>query len=153
MGKRFRLGWEKWVKDEEERERGIREAAGGQLISATGEPVSDLIALHADIPADPEALRKECEKLREELAAHQTRRKDMFERLVKFQADSGTGGRMAEYRRLISAGCGGIPQEEVDNVVDMLLEVRLDVSSHMPPAHAIPRPWKQRNRVRLRHGT
>ena len=129
MGKRFRLGWEKWIKDEEERERAVREAAGGQLVSASGEPVSDLLALHADIPADLEALRKECERLREELAGHRTRRKDMFDQLVKFQAEAGTDGRMVEYRRLISAGCGGIPPEDVDGVVGMLLEVRRAVSA------------------------
>ncbi|KAI0676811.1 apses-domain-containing protein [Trametes maxima] len=125
MGKRFRLGWEKWVKDEEERERAVRDAAGGQLISVNGEPVSDLLALYADVPADPEEVRKECERLREELAGHRTRRKEMFDKLVKFQAEAGTGGRMTEYRRLISAGCGGIPPEEVDGVVGMLLEVHI----------------------------
>jgi len=31
MGRRFRLGWEKWVKDEESRELHIRNAAGGEL--------------------------------------------------------------------------------------------------------------------------
>ncbi|KAI0356734.1 apses-domain-containing protein [Trametes cingulata] len=131
MGKRFRLGWEKWVKDEEDRERAVREAAGGQLVSLNGEPVSDLLALHADIPADPEELRKECEKLREELAGHRTRRKEMFDKLVKFQAEAGTGGRMTEYRRLISAGCGGIPPEEVDGVVGMLLET---LEAEEPPS-------------------
>ncbi|EIW61836.1 apses-domain-containing protein [Trametes versicolor FP-101664 SS1] len=131
MGKRFRLGWEKWVKDEEERERGVRDAAGGQLISFNGEPVSDLLALHADIPTDPEELRKECEKLREELGGHRTRRKDMFDKLVKFQAETGTDGRMTEYRRLISAGCGGIPPEDVDGVVGMLLET---LESEEPPS-------------------
>lgn len=117
MGKRFRLGWEQWVKDEEERER----AAGGpgQLASATvGE------SLVANIPTDPEEVRRECERLREELTGHRTRRKDMFNHLVKFQAEAGTSGRMTEYRRLISAGCGGIPPEDVDGVVGMLLEVR-----------------------------
>ncbi|KAI0771480.1 apses-domain-containing protein [Trametes elegans] len=131
MGKRFRLGWEKWVKDEEDRERAIRDAAGGQLVSANGAPVSDLLALHADIPADPEALRAECERLREELSGHRARRKDMFDSLVKFQAEAGTGGRMTEYRRLISAGCGGIPPEEVDGVVGMLLET---LEAEEPPS-------------------
>lgn len=123
MGKRSRLGWEKWVKDEEERERAIREAAGGQLVSA-GEPISDLHELYANIPSDPETLRKECERLREELTGHRARRNDTFDHLVKFQAEAGTGGRMVEYRRLIAAGCGGISPEEVDGVVGMLLEVR-----------------------------
>ncbi len=30
---------------------------------------------------------------------------------------------MADYRKLISAGCGGIPVAEVDDVVGLLLEV------------------------------
>lgn len=32
MGQRYRLGWEKWVKGEEQREKTIRDAANGQLI-------------------------------------------------------------------------------------------------------------------------
>jgi transcription factor MBP1 len=32
MGRRYRLGWEKWVKDEEEREKAMREIAGGSLV-------------------------------------------------------------------------------------------------------------------------
>ncbi|KAH9853819.1 apses-domain-containing protein [Lenzites betulinus] len=131
MGMRFRLGWEKWIKDEEERERGVRAAAAGQLVSYNGEPVSDLLSLHADMPTDPEEVRKECERLREELAGHRTRRKDMFDKLVKFQAEAGTGGRMTEYRRLISAGCGGIPPEDVDGVVGMLLET---LEAEEPPS-------------------
>lgn len=151
MGKRYRLGWEKWVKDEEERERSVREAAGGALASFPSvslhpveesalegelgpgagtkrkasteeEDVSDLIGLHADVPQDAESLRIACEALREELTQHRKRRKEMFDEFVLFQAEAGTGGRMTEYRRLIAAGCGGVPTSEVDNVVSMLLE-------------------------------
>ncbi|KAI0303093.1 hypothetical protein BC826DRAFT_983351 [Russula brevipes] len=151
MGKRYRLGWEKWVKDEEEREKGVRDATGGalaplssvslytleepalegELDPGTGmkrkaalmeDDVSDLITLHADIPEDPESLRIACEALREGLTQHRKRRKEMFDEFVRFQAEAGTGGRMADYRRLIAAGCGGIPPSEVDGVVSMLLE-------------------------------
>ncbi|KAF9247135.1 hypothetical protein BU15DRAFT_84685 [Melanogaster broomeanus] len=31
MGRRYRLGWEKWIKDEENREKSIRDASGGEL--------------------------------------------------------------------------------------------------------------------------
>jgi transcription factor MBP1 len=153
MGKRYRLGWEKWVKDEEEREKAVRDAAGGALpplssvplypleglafegelgsgagtkrkASPVEEDVSDLIALHADVPQDPESLRIACEALREELSQRRKRRKEMFDEFVRFQAEAGTGGRMTEYRQLIAAGCGGIPPSEVDGVVSMLLEVR-----------------------------
>jgi len=154
MGKRYRLGWEKWVKDEEEREKAVRDTAGGALVPPSSsvvqhaleepappegdlgpgagtkrkaapedEDVSDLIALHADTPQDPESLRIACEALREELTQHRKRRKEMFDVFVRFQAEAGTSGRMTEYRRLIAAGCGGIPTSEVDGVVSMLLEV------------------------------
>ncbi|KZT74437.1 transcription factor [Daedalea quercina L-15889] len=120
MGKRYRLGWEKWSKDEEGREKAVRDAHGGAL--PADEDVADLLMLHAGVPTDPEAIRAECERLRGELAVHKKRRKDKFEELVKFQAEAGTGGHMTEYRRLIGAGCGGVPPGEVDNVLGMLLE-------------------------------
>lgn len=31
MGRRYRLGWEKWIKDEENREKSVRDAADGEL--------------------------------------------------------------------------------------------------------------------------
>lgn len=134
MGQRYRLGWEKWVKDEEEREKAVRDLAGGQLRytsmengayqAQNGEDITDLLALHADIPADQDALRAQCEQLREELAVHKRRRVETFDTLVKAQAEAGTGGRMAQYRKLIGAGCGGVAPSDVDNVVKMLVEVR-----------------------------
>ncbi|KAJ3837426.1 transcription factor [Lentinula raphanica] len=155
MGKRCRMGWEKWVYDEEMRETRIRNASGGRLeltpetaiFSVEGVPpgegeplsqdtngaitsndrfidetVSDLVVLHDNIPTDPEALQRACDELREELGAHRKRRKVVFDSLVEFQAEAGTKGRMKDYRRLIGAGCGGIPPSEVDGVLGMLLE-------------------------------
>ena len=155
MGRRYRLGWEKWLKDEESREAAIREAANGELVvlgappvlrvgdgmeidaesdreraqgkrksSSQIEDISDLIKLHADIPTDPAELRQACEALREEVGQLRKRRKTTFDELVTFQAEAGTSGRMGEYRRLIGAGCGGVPPSEVDHVLGMLLEVR-----------------------------
>ncbi|KAF8639922.1 hypothetical protein AX17_001173 [Amanita inopinata Kibby_2008] len=151
MGRRYRLGWEKWVKDEESREKAIRDVTAGQLIPVPGlskgedemevepnsekdrlegkrtspsaeEDYSDLLALHADIPTDSGKIEKACDALREEVARHRKRRKVMFEELVTFQAEAGTNGKMGEYRRLIGAGCGGVPPSEVDQVLGMLLE-------------------------------
>ncbi|KAK7471007.1 Transcription factor mbp1 [Stygiomarasmius scandens] len=164
MGRRYRLGWEKWSKDEEMREKNIREAAGGALTltpatatfrveeepesesqfqiptetvipgsevelskgkrkaSTQAEDISDLVALHSNIPTDPEELARACEALRGEITQHRKRRKQLFDHLVSFQAEAGTSGRMAEYRKLIGAGCGGIPPSEVDQVLGMLLE-------------------------------
>ncbi|KAH7916680.1 hypothetical protein BJ138DRAFT_1169017 [Hygrophoropsis aurantiaca] len=155
MGRRYRLGWEKWVKDEENREKSIRDAANGELAitlatvpyrtdddmdgDVAAEPgkdkgkgkrkalpheedISDLLALYADTPADPDALRLACESLREEVSQHRKRRKETFDGLASFQAEAGTGGRMGDYRRLIGAGCGGVPPSEVDHIIGMLLE-------------------------------
>ncbi|KAK0231214.1 transcription factor [Armillaria fumosa] len=153
MGRRYRLGWEKWVKDEEAREKAIRDSANGELMltpatashlasigmdgesaaelgkgkgkrkaSSGPEDISDLIALHSGVPSDPEVLRQACAALREEITQARKRRKTMFDELVTFQAEAGTNGRMSEYRRLIGAGCGGIPPSEVDSVLGVLLE-------------------------------
>jgi transcription factor MBP1 len=156
MGRRYRLGWEKWVKEEESRESAIRNAANGDLMvtPATAtyrvddddngdeessvekgkgkrkappqpEDISDLLALYKDVPTDPATLQQACDALREDIVHHRKRRRETFEELVTFQAEAGTGGRMGEYRRLIGAGCGGVPPSEVDHVLGMLLEVCL----------------------------
>ncbi|EDR02284.1 uncharacterized protein LACBIDRAFT_191754 [Laccaria bicolor S238N-H82] len=137
MGRRYRLGWEKWVKGEEIREKIIRDGENGELsmtsttaiyqVEDETEDISDLIALHADIPTDPDQLRQLCQSLREDVTQHRQRRKFMFEEMVTFQAEAGTSGRMSEYRRLIGAGCGGVPPSEVDQVLGMLLEVNNNV--------------------------
>ena len=154
MGQRYRLGWEKWVKDEEQREKTIRDAANGQLIVTAStasfqvdedvdmddspegekmkgrrgtliqtEDISDLLALYADVPTNAADLSQSCEALRKEIIQYRERRKLTFNELVTFQAEAGTSSRMGEYRRLIGAGCGGIPPGEVDQVLGMLLEV------------------------------
>ncbi|KAJ7755651.1 hypothetical protein DFH07DRAFT_920303 [Mycena maculata] len=145
MGRRYRLGWEKWVKDEEVREKEIRDAANGELVAPITyrmeddmetdddasrlkrrlpqtEDISDLVTLYANIPTDPEGLRQACNALRQDVEQFRTRRKGTFDELVSFQAEAGTSGRMGEYRRLIGAGCGGVPPSEVDHVLGMLLE-------------------------------
>lgn len=146
LGKRYRLGWERWSRDEEERENAIRDASRGQLVptsidgtvyrAVNGEDITDLLALHADTPSDPAAVQQECEALRSELRAFKKRKLDAFDSLVTAQTEAGTSGRMAEYRRLIGAGCGGVSPGEVDNVVTMLLEVcALDANSPSTSAY------------------
>ncbi|KAF5393976.1 hypothetical protein D9757_000333 [Collybiopsis confluens] len=181
MGQRSRLGWEKWVSDEEGRERIIREAAGGALVltpatalirveeerttpehpqgadqdeaargakrkaSTQMEDVADLVELHNDIPQDPEALQRACNLLREELGSHRKRRKQIFDELVSVQAEAGTSGKMADYRRLIGAGCGGILPSEVDSVLTMLLET---LESEEPSSSTTA--WDHQRRLRAK---
>ena len=52
----------------------------------------------------------------------------LIDELATLQAESGTGSRMAQYRRLISAGCGGMALTEVDDSLTTLLEVSTIVS-------------------------
>ena len=150
MGRRYRLGWEKWIKDEEIREKQIRGVANGDLVvteataqydidgdvddgeSSVGEKakgkrkatedISDLVELHSNIPVDPEELSKACDHLREEIIEYRKRRKTMFDDFVAFQTEAGTTGRMGEYRRLIASG-GSFRPSEVDQILGVLLEV------------------------------
>ncbi|KAI5122126.1 hypothetical protein M0805_000774 [Coniferiporia weirii] len=154
MGRHYRLGWEKWIKDEEIRERAIRASVPGQDIpfvpgatsddalqpmsfvfdaskpngydrqpfQTDAEDISDLRTLYADLPMDEASIQRECQALRAELEESRVNRTGLFEQLVKLQAESGTGSRMAQYRRLIGAGCGGLPLGEVDDALNMLLE-------------------------------
>ncbi|KIL68212.1 hypothetical protein M378DRAFT_158754 [Amanita muscaria Koide BX008] len=142
MGRRYRLGWEKWVKDEEVREKSMGFVDGTRVVPPSEElPVedhemdgdrmrkptshedeSDLEALYAHIPTGPEDLKRACDELRDGISQSRKRRKALFEGLVTFQAEAGTGGRMTEYRRLIAAGCGGVSPSEVDQALGMLLE-------------------------------
>ncbi|KAJ8514852.1 hypothetical protein ONZ45_g7653 [Pleurotus djamor] len=49
MGKRYRLGWEKWLKDEEAREKAIRTAGNGELVV----PLEGTVPIAADsMPTD-----------------------------------------------------------------------------------------------------
>jgi len=151
MGKRYRLGWEKWVKDEEAREKSWRASGShntmpdpnvdskGKIRIEEGvvlQDTTDLIELHHLPQMTAQELHEACEVLRGEIGKHRLRRKDAFEEFVRHQADAGTGGRMAEYRRLIGAGCGGVPPSEVDNVVTMLLET-LEAEEPVPPAWGV----------------
>ncbi|KAG8947259.1 hypothetical protein FRC04_010835 [Tulasnella sp. 424] len=178
MGKRFRLGWEKWLKDEEAREKNWKSTGGGAILvqellnrgaagniaGGAGEPtgmlsperktraavaglgqhnpdeVTDLVDLYTEAAkiaeGGPAELGKACERLRREIEEHRAKRRQAFEEYVQLSAESGTGGRMADYRRLIGAGCGGVPPHEVDNVIGVLLETleadEGNLSNNMP---------------------
>lgn len=126
MGRRYQLGWAKWLRDEEQREKEYV-ARGGVLDhskqTAIDENEQDLLDLYDDIPVGSENLAKACDTLRQELNHHRSKRAGRFDALIKQQAEAGTGGHMPEYRRLIAGGCGGIAPSEVDNVLGLLLEV------------------------------
>ncbi|GAA5822075.1 hypothetical protein JCM11251_004849 [Rhodosporidiobolus azoricus] len=117
-GKRFRLGWEKWVRDEDQREQAYEQGGGGD--SAEG-PQADLDAyrdLMAQCPPDAEqraeALSARIEQFRQE-------RQVLFGKLREKQAERGTGSRLGMYRQLVALGCG-VPLDQVDEVIDALLE-------------------------------
>ncbi|KZT62205.1 apses-domain-containing protein [Calocera cornea HHB12733] len=133
MGRQYRLGFEKWMKDEEDREKawlaspdgmryrlGMGNSDGKGKAKADMDEFSDLHVLHS-LPTDPDEVRRECDALRDELQGFRNRREEMMKRFVQQLAEAGTGGRMPEYRRLIG-GSLGIPPDEVDSIVDSLLE-------------------------------
>lgn len=77
----------------------------------------------AAVPTDSSELIQTCETLRAEIEQQEKDRETQFNDMVKLLAESGTSGRMNQYRRLIGAGCGGMPPAEVDGVLGILLEV------------------------------
>ncbi|CAE6422564.1 unnamed protein product [Rhizoctonia solani] len=131
MGTRYRLGWEKWLRDEEARDKAWKVEQAQSLHSQPSNPSSEhapLPTLTIDLtelytpPPKGTSITEACDALRAEIGKLRTRRHELFDEFVRQQADSGTSGRMAEYRRLISAAAGGVPTQEVDSVVPMLLE-------------------------------
>lgn len=103
MGKRFRLGWGKFAKDESERADGSELGLEPGLLNGQG-----------DVEGKSSELKKEIEGL-------QDGRKELFETFVKLQSESGTGTKMGDYRKLIGLGCD-MPVEEVDGVIATLVE-------------------------------
>ncbi|KAF9518412.1 hypothetical protein BS47DRAFT_1338344, partial [Hydnum rufescens UP504] len=133
----YKLGWEKWIKEEDAKEMAwtTTNGFGGPLsmLEQTTAPhppatfgeaeVSRFEELYKlDSIQTPEEIDNACEELRTQIAEYRAKREESFREYVKYQAEAGTGGRMSEYRRLIGAGCGGIPPMEVDSVAGLLLE-------------------------------
>lgn len=121
MAKRHRLGWEKWSKDEDAREREVFDDQNRLLVERT-EQNQDIIELHGNIP-DSVSMHTACEAIRTEINKLSVQRVELFENFVSQQAEAGTGGKMNEYKRLIAAGCGGMSVSEVAEVIDSLYEV------------------------------
>lgn len=153
MGQRYRLGWEKWLRDEEDREKAVRSTPLGKDLPfvpadatpsnamdtseetleegnttsnaplSSDEDISDLRDLYSDIPADEEGLKQACQLLRADLEQSKTRRWDLIGELVKLRAEAGTNGRINQYRKLISSESGGIQADELDKSLPTILEV------------------------------
>jgi len=112
MGRCYRSGWEKWLTLEQLRD--------SRAPNAQNPP--DIVALHESLPKEQDAMRESCKRLREEIGQQRKRRKDVFDELARAEIETGTGSKMAEYKRLVAAGCGGISTEEVETALPALLE-------------------------------
>ncbi|KWU47504.1 apses-domain-containing protein [Rhodotorula sp. JG-1b] len=119
MGKRFRLGWEKWVRDEDQREQQYEQDGGPSGSSAEG-PQPDLDAYRDLISNPPADASDRADALRARIAESQTERKRLFARLVEQQAAAGTGKKLSQYRQLVALGCG-VPLDQVDAAIDALV--------------------------------
>ncbi|BGP39087.1 Transcription factor mbp1 (MBF subunit p120) [Rhodotorula kratochvilovae] len=116
MGKRFRLGWEKWVRDEDQREQQYEQDGG-----AEGGPQADLDA-YAELVAHPPAdAPARAEALASRIAAFREERARLFGALVRGQAEVGTGAKLGQYRQLVALGCG-VPLDQVDGAIEALVD-------------------------------
>ena len=137
LAKRCRAGLDKWMTYEEEREKKVwaSNIATPQTIaklSSTAlkgkskeEEITDLAELYSGLPKSQNDISAACKELRAELQNLQRQQVALLEEYAKAQAESGTGtgAKMADYRRLISAALNGVAPEEVDDIVPELLEV------------------------------
>ncbi|BGO98529.1 Transcription factor [Rhodotorula toruloides ATCC 204091] len=115
MGKRFRLGWEKWVRDEDQREQQYEQGGASDGPQADLDAYRDLVEHPpADAVERANALRGRIEEFRHE-------RKRLFDELVKGQAAAGTTTKLVQYRQLVALGCG-VPLDQVDAAIDSLTE-------------------------------
>lgn len=119
MGKRFRLGWEKWVRDEDQREQQY-DQEGGPGTSPQG-PQADLDAYRDLIDRTPSDANERAQALRSRIEGFKEERKGEFARFVERQSTAGTGKKLAQYRQLVSLGCG-VPLDQVEGVIDALVE-------------------------------
>ncbi|PLW09939.1 hypothetical protein PCASD_22775, partial [Puccinia coronata f. sp. avenae] len=126
LGKRYRFGWEKYVRDEEERAKQIAEQRAKLLQELSIEDGSRL-----------DGIDSECDVLRESVKRLSEEREKLFKEFINLSSEN-TGGeneeeeggnnsststsRLNNYRKLISLGCGGIGLDEVDEVIESLNE-------------------------------
>lgn len=118
MGKRFRLGWEKWVRDEETRQNEY--VVSGATTTLLGQQ-SDLEGLIGLTHLSREEREVKLQTAVSKISALAAERVDAFEKLVELQGEAGTGGKMREYKTLIALG-SGVPVAEIDGVLEELLE-------------------------------
>jgi hypothetical protein len=123
MGKRFRLGWEKWVRDEDAREQ-MYDQSG-----ASGEQDLDVFRNLLRNPPSDKAAR--CDSLRREIDGYKQQRRELFKQFAGLQSTAGTGHKMGQYRQLIALGCG-VPPDQVGGAIEALVET-LDAGNEMFP--------------------
>ncbi|KDN36051.1 hypothetical protein K437DRAFT_276897 [Tilletiaria anomala UBC 951] len=100
-------------------------AAGGQGASG-GDSEQKGPASAQDLLAPVAAgkpLQEQLAELRQLVSDAKARHSALVDQFVAKAKEQGTGKTMAAYRRLISAGCGGIASEEVDAVVTALCDL------------------------------
>ncbi|KAK9897225.1 hypothetical protein P389DRAFT_54654 [Cystobasidium minutum MCA 4210] len=153
MGKRFRLGWEKYVRDEEDRQKNYvtitkntnngvkpihqysielndanastgkvngRESPRKQAATAQETP-ADISFIFSSLPTTTDDLSSEIKSNVEKLDQLKTQRKELFDSLIKLQAEAG-GEKINEYRKLIALGCGISSDEVTPEFVKSVLE-------------------------------
>ncbi|WFC99720.1 Transcription factor mbp1 (MBF subunit p120) [Malassezia yamatoensis] len=85
--------------------------------------VSGDASLQQYLAKPSDSLHEELQRLLNETRTAKQHRDTLEQECVDAIRDQSSGRIMTTYRRLIAAGCGGIPSEEVDSVVDTLGEL------------------------------
>ncbi|KAL9939405.1 hypothetical protein V8E36_001222 [Tilletia maclaganii] len=110
-------------------EKRSREQVEGEWKEENGDsrPASDVKKARHFLESDPSRteldLNAQLQALKKQLEDVRQRRSKLITTFITRAREQGTGKVMASYRRLISAGCGGLAKNEVDAVVGILCEL------------------------------
>ncbi|KDE09062.1 hypothetical protein MVLG_00780 [Microbotryum lychnidis-dioicae p1A1 Lamole] len=123
MGNRFRLGWEKWVRDEDARERAYEEElrlnGGAKSSNGVEDSQEDLDSYRQLLEHPPADADQRKAQLKSQIADLQKRREENFRLYAERTAKLGAGTKMGQYRQLIALG-SGISMDQVEEVIQDL---------------------------------
>nr|ODN96854.1 transcription factor [Cryptococcus depauperatus CBS 7855] len=138
----LKKGYILWLEGELSREQKV---LNGE-IADNDEERDDVKALTTLPTGGVEVIQAEEEKLRWEIEEKRKRRAELVERFIKAQTEAGTSDQIAKYRKLISAGLGGVYTNEVDELMNQLLESLEDEGDNQtyPQEDSGSAPWTQK---------
>lgn len=138
LNKRRKIGWDRWLKVEEEREKRLwttkfatpdtisflsPEVLRGGKKGKKEDDVTDIAELYDNLPTTQYELDGVCAGLRAEVEKLSRDHSALLEEFSSIQGFAGTSVRMTDYRKLLSAALKDVRAEDLDDLVEEMVEV------------------------------